>query len=165
VREALEGTSQYLPAHGLVRRGAAGRLGVVLVNRGSKIEWDPGTRLAALGDLVRQELGGDALVATAQAENSDRTIEVAASALAAAGVRRIVVAPYLHFVGKVLAQNVVPALERSRETYPGIQFCLAWTLCVNETAIGILQDRIRATRFAGIEHEVVSADTQVAVAE
>jgi sirohydrochlorin cobaltochelatase len=93
VREALLGTSQYLPAHGLVRRGASGRLGVVLVNRGSKLEWDPGVRLDTLGSLVRQELGGDTLIATAQAENSDRTIEVATRALATQGARRIVVAP------------------------------------------------------------------------
>jgi sirohydrochlorin cobaltochelatase len=162
VHEALAGGSQYLPAHGLARRGAAGRLGVVLVNRGSKIEWDPGTRLEALGELVRQELGGDTLIATAQAENSERTIEVAADQLAAAGARRVVVAPYLHFVGKVLARNVVPALERSRASHPGIQFCLAWTLCVNETAIDILADRARETGFAGVENWRHPDDRQAA---
>jgi sirohydrochlorin ferrochelatase len=163
VREALAGTSQYLPAHGLVRRGATGRLGVVLVNRGSKIEWDPGTRLAALGELVRDEIGGDTLIATAQAENSDRTIEVAADTLAAKGARRIVVAPYLHFVGKVLAQNVIPALERSREKYHGIQFCLAWTLCVNDVTIGILQNRVQSTGFADVEHALATADARATV--
>ncbi len=164
VREALDGASQYLPAHGLVRRCATGRLGVVLVNRGSKIEWDPGTRLEALGDLVRQELGGDTLIATAQAENSDRTIEVAADQLAAQGAKRVVVAPYLHFVGKVLAQNVVPALERSRASYPGIQFCLAWTLCVNGTAIDILADRACGTGFIGVENRQIPADHHAGVA-
>lgn len=148
VRDALLGTSQYLPAHGLVLRGAQGRLGVVVVNRGSQAEWDSGARLQALGELVQQELGGDTLVATAQAENSQRTIELAADALAAAGARRIVVAPYLHFVGKVLARNVIPALERSRAAHPGTQFCLAWTLCVDDAMIDILQDRVRSSGFA-----------------
>lgn len=148
VREALLGTSQYLPANGLVRRGAGGRLGVVLVNRGSRKQWDPGVDLDAMGDLIRRELGEDTIVEVAQAENSERTIETATASLAAAGARRVVVVPYLHFVGKVLVKDVIPALERSRRAHPGLQLALAWTLCVNETAIGILADRVRATGFA-----------------
>jgi sirohydrochlorin ferrochelatase len=151
VREALYGTSQYLPAHGLVRRDAQGRLGVVLVNRGSRLEWDPGVRLETLADLMRQELAGDTLSAIAQAENSERTIEVASDALVAQGAKRIVVVPYLHFVGKVLTQNVIPALERSRAAHPGVQFCLAWTLCVNQVAIDILCERVREIGFASAE--------------
>jgi sirohydrochlorin ferrochelatase len=150
VRAALAGTSQYLPAHGLVRRQATGRLGVVLVNRGSKQIWDAGDRLQTLGELVRQALGDNCLVATAQAENSDRTVEAAADWLAAQGARRIVVAPYLHFVGKVLARNVVPALERARAKHPACQFCLAWTLCVDHAIVDILYDRLR-------EHGYLSA--------
>jgi sirohydrochlorin cobaltochelatase len=142
-RAALLGTSQYLPAQGLVRRGADGRLGVVLVNRGSRSQWDSGKRLEALGKLVRSEVGGDTIVVTAQAENSERTIEAAARELADSGAGRIVVAPYLHFPGKVLAKNVIPALERSRDAYPAIQFCLAWTLCVDDTIVDILHDRVR----------------------
>ncbi|HWE63184.1 MAG TPA: CbiX/SirB N-terminal domain-containing protein [Chloroflexota bacterium] len=149
VREALQGTSQYLPAHGLVRRNAAGRLGVLLVSRGSRPQWDPGTDLARLGELARRELGGDTLMAVAQAENSERTIELAAAELAALGARRIVVVPYLHFIGKVLIHNIIPALERSRQAHAGIVFALAWTLCVNDAAIDLLEDRVRATGFAG----------------
>ncbi len=143
VSAALLGTSQYLPAHGLVRRRAGGLLGVVLVNRGSRLQWDSGERLNALGELVRAEIGGDAIVATAQAENSERTIEAASDRLAQRGAARIVLAPYLHFPGKVLARNVIPALERSRSAHPSVQFCLAWTLCVDDAIVDILQDRVR----------------------
>jgi sirohydrochlorin ferrochelatase len=104
--------------------------------------------LRQLATLVGVELGDGTLVEVAQAENSTRTIEVAADALVALGARRIVVAPYLHFIGKVLSQNVVPALERSRQTHPAVQFTLAWTLCVNDTAIDILGERVRAAGFA-----------------
>ncbi|MGH2344618.1 MAG: sirohydrochlorin chelatase [Chloroflexota bacterium] len=149
VRDALLGTSQYLPAHGLAHRAASGTLGVVVVNRGSKAQWDPGTRLRQLADLVGAELGEGTLVEIAQAENSTHTIEVASAALVARGARRVVVAPYLHFIGKVISQNVVPALERSRATHPGIQFSLAWTLCVNDTAVNILCERVRSTGFVG----------------
>lgn len=155
VREALQGTSQYLPANGLARRNATGRLGVVLVNRGSRQQWDPGTDLRRLGELARRELGGDTLLATAQAENSERTIEVAADELVAAGARRVVVVPYLHFIGKVLIQNVIPALERSRAAHPGVRFSLAWTLCINDAAIEVLEDRVRATGFAGAQAPAV----------
>jgi sirohydrochlorin ferrochelatase len=147
VRDALQGTSQYLPAQGLVRRALGGRLGVIVVNRGSRAQWDPGTRLNELAALVGIQLGDGTLVEVAQAENSVRTIEVAADSLAALGAQRIVVAPYLHFIGKVMSQDVVPALERSRQAHPGIQFALAWTLCVNDTAIDILRERVSATGF------------------
>ncbi|MGH2409052.1 MAG: sirohydrochlorin chelatase [Chloroflexota bacterium] len=149
VGAALLGTSQYLPAHGLVRRGAGGRLGVVVVNRGSRARWDSGERLEGLAALVRDEIGSDTLVEVAQAENSTRTIETASDALVARGARRIVIAPYLHFIGKVMSKDVVPALERSRAGHPEVQFCLAWTLCVNDTAIAILSERVRATGFEG----------------
>ncbi len=148
VRDALRGTSQYLPAHGLARRAAGGRLGVILVNRGSRAHWDPGTRLSQLAALVGDELGEGTLVEIAQAENSTRTIETAADALSLRGAQRIVVAPYLHFIGKVMSQDVVPALERSRAAHSDVQFALAWTLCVNDTAIEILCERVRATGFA-----------------
>lgn len=157
VREALRGTCQYLPAHGLVRRGAPGRLGVVLVNRGSRAQWDPGDRLAALAAALREQLGGDTLVEVAQAENSERTVEVAADALVAAGARRVVVAPYLHFIGKVLIKDVIPALERSRAAHPAVQFCLAWTLCVNEVGVEILAERVRQTDFLAGEPLPASA--------
>ena len=157
VRDALLGTSQYLPAHGLVRRAMDGRLGVIVVNRGSRAQWDPGTRLSQLAALVGAELGVGTLVEIAQAENSTRTIEAAADALAARGARRIVVAPYLHFIGKVLSQNVAPALERSRAAHPGLQFTLAWTLCVNDTTIDILCERVRAAGFSDRISSVNSA--------
>ncbi|HVA88287.1 MAG TPA: CbiX/SirB N-terminal domain-containing protein [Chloroflexota bacterium] len=149
VSDSLLGTSQYLPANGLVRRGAGGRLGVVLVNRGSRAQWDSGARLEGLAALVRDELGGDTLIEVAQAENSPRTIEAAADSLVSRGARRIVVAPYLHFIGKVMSKDVAPALERSRMAHPAVQFCLAWTLCVNDIAIDILAERVRATGFEG----------------
>jgi len=151
VNAALLGASQYLPANGLVRRKATGRLGFVLVNRGSRKQWDPGDDLQTMAELVRNELGGDTLAAIAQAENSERTIEVACDGLAAAGARRIVVVPYLHFVGKVLIQNVIPALERARAAHPEVQLSLSWALCVNNTTVDILEDRVRDTGFAGSE--------------
>lgn len=151
VRAALLGASQYLPAHGLVRRNAAGRLGVVLVNRGSRAQWDPGDDLATMSGMVRDELGGDTLATHAQAENSERTIELACDELAAQGARRIVVVPYLHFVGKVLGVNVTPAVERARQAHPGVQLCLSWAICVNNTTVEILEDRVRDTGFVGAE--------------
>jgi sirohydrochlorin ferrochelatase len=150
VRAALLGASQYLPAQGLVRRNAGGRLGVALVNRGSRARWDAGADLATMADMVRDELGGDTLATYAQAENSPRTIEVACTELAAQGARRIVVVPYLHFVGKVLGVNVTPAVERARLAHPQVQLCLSWAICVNNTTVDILEDRVRDTGFAGV---------------
>jgi hypothetical protein len=49
-----------------------------------------------------------------------------------------------------MSKDVVPALERSRAMHPEVQFCLAWTLCVNDTAIAILSERVRATGFEGV---------------
>ena len=78
---------------------------------GSRKRYDPGTRLEALAQALRERLGPQALVVPAQAENSVVTVEAAGRALIAQGALRLVVAPYLHFPGKVLADNVIPDVD------------------------------------------------------
>lgn len=149
VAGALRGLSQCLPVAGrLPDVRARGRLGVVVCNRGSRRQYDPGDRLRELCDRLRARLARDepdVLIEPAQAENSEVTVEVAARRLVAAGARRVVVVPYLHFPGKVLAVNIVPAVRRAQAEYPAATFYLAWTLCVNDPTIDICVDRIRET--------------------
>jgi sirohydrochlorin ferrochelatase len=146
VEGALRGTAQFQPI--LPLRGATGRLGVVLVNRGSRRRYDPGTRLEQLAALLVDRLGPDALVAPAQAENSPTTVAVAGRTLIAQGARRLVVAPYLHFPGKVLADNVIPDTQQLRREYPGVRVHLASTLCVDDRLVDIAHDRARAALAA-----------------
>lgn len=144
VAGALEGLCQYpLVAGRLPRRGATGPLGVVLVNRGSRRRYDDGARLRELAALTAARLG--ALVEPAQAENSAQTIEVAARALHAAGARRIVIVPYLHYPGKVLFVDVIPAIDRAGAEHPDARFCLAWTLCVDDRLVELCLRRIAET--------------------
>ncbi len=139
VQGALQGTAQFQPVP--PRRGAGGQLGVVLVNRGSQRRYDGGERLAQLAELLRQRMSPDVLIATAQAENSPITVEVAGRGLIGQGVRRLVVAPYLHFPGKVLADNIIPDTLRLRRDYPSVRVHLASTLCVDDRLVDIMRDR------------------------
>lgn len=143
---ALRGLSQYKPVAGrMPSTRDRGRVGVVLCNRGSRKQYDPGDRLLELCDLLRARLGSDALVEPAMAEKSEWTIEAASRKLIAAGAERVVVVPYLHFFGKVLNMNIAPATRRAQEEHPAAKFYLAQTLCVNDAAIDVLVDRVLET--------------------
>ncbi len=143
VDEALRGLGQVAPVGGrLPVRGEDGRLGVILVNRGSRARYDDGSRLRALCGLLQDRLGG-APVEPAQAERSpELTIENAAQRLVDAGCERIVVVPYLHFPGKVLTVNVIPAVNRAAAAHPSRHFYLASTLCLDGRIVDVCIDRI-----------------------
>ncbi|HEU5327424.1 MAG TPA: CbiX/SirB N-terminal domain-containing protein [Thermomicrobiales bacterium] len=149
VAGALDGRSQCLPvATRLPSRRDRGHVGVIVCNRGSRRQYDAGDRLRGLCARLQTHLGSDTLVEPAQAEygEPDLTIETAASRLVQAGVRRIVIVPYLHFPGKVLAVNIVPATRRAQAAHPEARFLLAWTLCVNDAALDICVERVRGVR-------------------
>ena len=162
VCEALQGVGQLLPTAGgrLPRRDATGRVGVVLVNRGVRRQYDDGSSLAELCRLLRDALGttlgADTLVEPALAENSPQTVEAAAARLVALGAARVVVLPYLHFPGKVLATSVAPATERARAANPGFNHYLASTLCVDDRIIAVCEERIRAAHAAHAARPAVS---------
>lgn len=144
VRAALAGAGQVLPTAGrLPRRGETGRVGVVLVNRGVRQQYDDGSRLATLCALLQGELGGDTLVEPALAENSPNTVDAAAARLIEQGARRVVVMPYLHFPGKVLITSVMAGIERARAAHPDVKHYLAGTLCVDDRIVAVCEERIR----------------------
>jgi sirohydrochlorin ferrochelatase len=144
VAGALHGLGQLLPIGGrLPIRGESGPVGVILVNRGSRPQYDNGGRLRELCDRLSQALE-DVPVEPAQAERSPiLTIANAAQRLIEARCERIVVVPYLHFPGKVLFVNVIPVVNQLAESYPEARFYLASTLCVDDRLIDICVDRIR----------------------
>ncbi|GAC1459519.1 MAG: hypothetical protein PVSMB4_18780 [Ktedonobacterales bacterium] len=152
VRKALDGVGQLLPTAGrLPRRGETGRVGVVLVNRGVRQQYDDGSRLAELCRLLRQALGGDTLVEGALAENSPLTVEAAAERLAEQGAQRVVIMPYLNFPGKVLVDSVVAATARARTAHPEVKHYLASTLCVDDGIVDVCVSRIRARMAEVVE--------------
>lgn len=153
VEGALRGLCQYKPVAGrLPSARDRGNVGVVLCNRGSRRQYDPGDRLRALCAALAARRGPGALVEPAQAENGgeELTIEAAARRLVAAGATRIVVVPYLHFPGKVLFANIAPAVRRAQVEHPAAKFYLAWTLCANDAAIDICVDRILQTGLVAL---------------
>lgn len=144
VAGALDGLCQYPYVAGrLPRRGQTGPLGVVLVNRGSRRQYDDGSRLRELADRTAARLGVP--VRPAQAENSEQTIEAATAELVAAGARRIVVVPYLHHPGKVLFADIIPAINRAGQAHPDCRFVLAWTLCVDDRLVDLCVQRLAET--------------------
>lgn len=120
------------------------KLGVIVVNRGSHRQYDPGIRLRQLVSLVRGRLGEGVLVEPAHAEYASPTIEEAASGLVGWGARLIVVVPYILFPGKVLYDNILPAVEGCRRKYSGAAFLVAETLGVDDRMVDIAAERVRA---------------------
>jgi sirohydrochlorin ferrochelatase len=113
--------------------------GVILVNRGSRLEYDPGDRLRELARLIENRLG--ARVAPAQAEYESPTILEAADSLVQAGLNRIAVVPYIFFPGKVLNVNIIPAVEEARNRFPAAHFAVARTLGVDDRLIDLALQR------------------------
>lgn len=113
--------------------------GVILVNRGSRLEYDPGDRLRELARLIETRL--EAKVAPAQAEYESPTILEAAEGLVQAGLNRIAVVPYIFFPGKVLNVNIIPAVEEARTRFPAAQFTVARTLGVDDRLIDLALQR------------------------
>lgn len=141
-REALVGLGYHRPFGGrLAARRSPGPLGVIVVNRGSRAEFDPGDRLRSLAARVGEALGC-VTAAAAHAEYAHPTVKESATAVVRAGARRVVVVPYLHFPGKVLFDNVVSALESAARAYPGVSFTLARTLCLDARLVAVCVERI-----------------------
>lgn len=143
VFDALRGLGQYLPIGArLPMLGDDGRVGVVVVNRGSRQQYDDGSRLRELCERLEARLDG-APVQPAQAERSPTlTLANAVDRLVAADCERLVVVPYLHFPGKVLFSNVIPVVNGLAARYPKTRFYLASTLCVDDRLVDICVDRI-----------------------
>lgn len=116
-------------------------LGVILVNRGSRREFDSGQRLRELAGLVRDRLGPGGQVAPAQAEYASPTILEAAESLIAAGAGTIVTVPYIFFPGKVLYDNILPATHAARQRYPSVEFRVAPPLGIDDRLLEIVLER------------------------
>lgn len=141
-REALVGLGYHRPfGSRLAARRSPGPLGIIVVNRGSRAEFDPGDRLRSLAARVGEALGCVA-AAPAHAEHARPTIGESAAAVVRAGARRVVVIPYLHFPGKVLFDNVVPDVERAARAHPDVRFTLARTLCLDARLVAVCVERI-----------------------
>lgn len=153
VRAALNGAGQPSATAGHPpRHDEYGHVGVVLVNRGVRPQYDDGSRLNELCLLLRnalsEPLGAQTLVEPALAENSPQTVEATAASLIAQGAQRVVVLPYLHFPGKVLLESVVPATERAQAAHLDIPHVLAQTLGVDDRIAAVCEERIRAALAA-----------------
>lgn len=118
-------------------------IGIVLVVRGSRPLYDSGENLHRLVSGLEDTYRGQVHVEPAQAQFGFPTIEAAIASLAERKVEIIVIVPYLLFPGKVLYDNIVPAVDRARETYPNICFILTQTLGVDDRMIDVALDRIR----------------------
>jgi len=113
--------------------------GVVLVNRGSRLQYDPGDRLRELASLIEDRV--TAPVAPAQAEYESPTILEAVEMLAGRGLKQVVVVPYIFFPGKVLKVNILPAVEEARRRFPGVELSVAQTLGVDDRLIDLALER------------------------
>ncbi len=116
-------------------------LGVVVVNRGSRKRFDPEQRVRGIVAGVQARLGPGALTHHAQAEYEAPTVEEACAAVARAGARLVVVVPYIFFPGKVLFDNIRPAVERAMAAFPEVEHRLSRVLGIDDRMIDIALER------------------------
>ncbi len=116
-------------------------LGVVVVNRGSRRQYDPGLRLRQIAALVAVEMGGSVPVAHAQAEYEEPTVQQAVDHLVHQGARRVIVLPYLLFPGKVTEDNIRPAVLEAQRAHPDLEIQLARTLGPAQEVAEVVCDR------------------------
>lgn len=149
VRQSLSPVEwEGLQANGHGGPAADGRrVGVVLVNRGSRRHFDPEQRVRAIVDGVRERLGPSVLVHHAQAEYEWPRVEDGCAAVIEAGAQLVVVVPYIFFPGKVLFDNIRPAVSRSAADHPGVEHRLTRVLGVDDRLIAIALDRAVAAGF------------------
>ena len=117
--------------------------GIVLVVRGSRPLYDSGENLHRLVAGIEDIYHGQVCVEPAQAQFGFPTIEAAIALMAKGQIEVVVVVPYLLFPGKVLNDNIQPAIERAKTTHSHIQFLLTDTLGVDDRMIDIAMDRLR----------------------
>lgn len=140
-------------------------LGVVFVTRGSRPEFDRGEKRDLLAAMLEQTLGGGTLVHSAQAEYMSPTVEEASAALAERGAKKVVVLPYIFFPGKVLFDNIAPAMEHARLANPDVAFHLAETLGADERMVAVALERAQEAGDATVWHRtflVTRSDAGVA---
>jgi sirohydrochlorin ferrochelatase len=83
-------------------------------------------------------------VAVAQSHYGDPTAESSAAHLVEErGVSAIIVVPYLFFPGLILRRNILGAMDRLRETYPGLPLAVAPPLGVDDRLVAVAADRVR----------------------
>lgn len=137
VREKADGCLAAETDAGVRRRG------VVVVTRGTRFPygsidgvWQLASRLAGL-------YGGKVSVEPAQAQFGQPTMEEAIESLVRCGVGVVAVIPYLLFAGKVLYDNIWPAVESARTKYPNVAFRISDTIGVDDRLIDVALDRLR----------------------
>ncbi len=108
-----------------------------------------GSRVAAANEAVERvarkaaDEGGFAFYSTAFLELAEPTLEGAVVALAGAGVRRIVVAPYFLTMGLHLTRDFPEILNGIRARHPGLDLKAAPPLDGHPALASILVQRAR----------------------
>ena len=121
------------------------KAGVVLVRRGSRLEYNDGEDLFKLAENISRRLALP--VEPAQAQFGRPAMAEAIQSLVTRGSKVIIVMPYLLFPGKVLYDNVVVDVDKARASYPNIDFFITPTLGVDERLVDIAVDRIQSSKF------------------
>ena len=119
--------------------------GVILVRRGSRPEYDSGEELLELAKDISRRTGFP--VEPAQAQFGYPTIAEAIQSLNMRSPDKIIVMPYLFFPGKVLYDNIIVDVNKARESYPHVEFCITSTLGVDDRLVDIARDKIQNAEF------------------
>lgn len=117
--------------------------GVVVVTRGTRFPYGSVDGVWQLASRLADAYGGKVGVEPAQAQFGQPTMEEAIASLVGGGAGVVAVIPYLLFPGKVLYDNIAPAVEKAETAYPYVTFRLADTIGVDDRLIDVALDRLR----------------------
>jgi precorrin-8X/cobalt-precorrin-8 methylmutase len=120
---------------------AGGETGVVVLGHGSRAP-EALVLLNWVADHLAERLEMPVLAASLQFNNP--TLGECCRELAAAGARRVVVAPYFLFNGNHLMKDIPEELERLRLELPGTEFILADSLGTDDLLVEVLARRTLA---------------------
>ncbi|EFN59829.1 hypothetical protein CHLNCDRAFT_133580 [Chlorella variabilis] len=127
-----------------------GPVGVVVVDHGSK-KAEANDALLEFAELYKKVTGRQ-VVEVAHMELAEPTIEQAVGRCAAAGARRVVVAPYFLSRGRHVQQDIPALAAAAAAAHPSVECVVAEPIGIDSLMAQLIESRVRAAE-GGAAHD------------
>ncbi|GFR41643.1 hypothetical protein Agub_g2378 [Astrephomene gubernaculifera] len=128
------------PAGQLQRPGSMGKVGVVIVDHGSRKKVS-NEMLVEFGQLYGK-LTGEEIVEIAHMEIASPTIEEAVGRCAARGASTVVVAPYFLSRGRHIQQDIPALVAEAATRHPGLTCVIAEPIGIDPLMVQLISNRV-----------------------
>ncbi|KAI3429802.1 hypothetical protein D9Q98_010115 [Chlorella vulgaris] len=128
-------------------QGGDNELGVVIVDHGSR-KAEANESLFEFVDLYKQVTGRQ-LVEVAHMELAEPTIEQAVARCAAAGARRVIIAPYFLSRGRHVQQDIPELASAAAAAHPSVECVVAEPIGIDALMAQLIEHRVQAAEAEG----------------